>query len=207
VGERRFEGLILDFVGVMTSNMVEVIELFELLENLRPGTFLSAWASVEGRRLYRDLEVGVIDQRAWNQGFAELIGVGADNLMGRLLFMMDPAYEVARVAREARNAGIRTAVLSNSLGREPYDPYAGYRLPELFDVVVLSAEHRVRKPAPEAFRLVLDRLALPAESCVFADDTEENLPPAAELGMTVVHAVDEIDTVRALRKLLALPAA
>jgi hypothetical protein len=34
---RRFGGLILDFVGVPTSNMVEVIDLFEVRERLPAG--------------------------------------------------------------------------------------------------------------------------------------------------------------------------
>jgi putative hydrolase of the HAD superfamily len=203
--EQRFAGLILDFVGVATSNMVEVIELFELREQLRPGTFLRAWASDDGRRLYRDLEAGVIDQRQWNTGFAALMDVSADNLMGRLLYMMDPAHDVLRVARDARAAGVRTALLSNSLGRDPYDPYAGYDLEDRFDVVVLSAEVGVRKPDPEVFALTVERLGVEPARCVFADDSEDNLPPAAAMGMTVIHALDESVTARTLRALLALP--
>ena len=59
--------------------------------------------------------------------------------MERLLHDMFPAYEVMRVVREARAAGVRAAVLSNSLGREPLDPYAPYNLRGNFDVTVLSA--------------------------------------------------------------------
>lgn len=80
---------------------------------------------------------------------------------------------------------------SNSLGREPFDP----------------AEHGIRKPDPAIFRLTLDRLGLPPERCVFADDTEENLVPAYQMGMAVFHAVDEQMTASVLRELLELPAA
>ena len=58
--------------------------------------------------------------------------------MGRLLEDLTPAYSVLRVAKDAREAGIRTAVLSNSLGRHPHDPYAPYKLEEYFDVLVFS---------------------------------------------------------------------
>jgi putative hydrolase of the HAD superfamily len=44
---------------------------------------------------------------------------------------------VLKVNREARTAGIKTAVLSNSLGRAPHDPYAPYYLVGNFDAVVL----------------------------------------------------------------------
>jgi hypothetical protein len=81
--------------------------------------------------------------------------------MERVLYDMFPAYDVMRVAREARAAGVRVAVLSNSLGREPFDPYAPYHLRGNFDAVVLSAEHGIRKPDPAIFQLALDRLGLP----------------------------------------------
>jgi putative hydrolase of the HAD superfamily len=81
--------------------------------------------------------------------------------MERVLYDMSPAYEVMRVAREARAAGVRVAVLSNSLGREPFDPYAPSPLRGNFDAVVLSAEHGIRKPDPAIFKLALDRLGLP----------------------------------------------
>lgn len=201
---RRFAGLILDFAGVLTTNMVEVIELFEAREHLRPGSFLASWASAEGQELYRQLELGTINQHAWNEGFAALLGISDDNLMGRLLYFLDPAQDVLKVARLARAARVRTAVLSNSLGHDPYDPYARYNLPGLFDVVVLSDECGLRKPDRAIYQLTLDRLSLTAASCVFADDTEANLETAEEMGMTVVHAVDEHETAASLRSLLGL---
>jgi putative hydrolase of the HAD superfamily len=85
---------------------------------------------------------------------------------------------------------------------EVIDPYASYDLPGNFDVVVLSADHGIRKPDPAIFELTLDRLGVPATSCVFADDTEANLLPAHEMGMTVIHALDERETAARLRGLL-----
>lgn len=203
---RRFSGLILDFVGVLTSNMVEVIDLFEVRERLPAGRFLRAWASPEGQELYRRLELGEISQRDWNEGFGALLGILPENLMGRLLADLFPAYDVLKVARQARTAGIRTAVLSNSLARpgDLCDPYAAYNLQRDFDVVVLSADHGIRKPDLAIFELTLDQLGVPAASCVFADDTEANLVPAHEMGMTVIHALDERETATRLRGLLQL---
>lgn len=197
--------MIFDFAGVLTSNMVEVIEQFEIREELPRGLYLRTWATSQGQDLYRRLELGEISQAEWNERFGALLDVPGDNLMGRVLYDLWPAYDVMRVAREARSAGIKTAVLSNSLGRAPHDPYAPYYLVGNFDVVVLSDQHGIRKPDPEIFRLTLDQLGLPADECVFLDDTEANLVPAYRMGMAVVHALDEQVTAPALRKLLDLP--
>jgi len=82
-------------------------------------------------------------------------------------------------------------VLSNSLGRQPYDPYTGFDLHGTVDEVVLSAEHRVREPDPVIFQLVLDRLGLLPGECLIVDDSEENLAAAQRLGINLLHALDE----------------
>ncbi|WP_234327370.1 HAD family hydrolase [Streptomyces sp. NRRL WC-3742] len=200
-----FRAVVFDFFGVLTSNMVEVITWFENRERIAPGTFLRAWADPRGQDLFRSLELGRISQEDWNTGFAALMGVKRDDLLARYLHDAFPAYQVLQVARQARAAGVRTAVLSNSLGRQPYDPYAGFDLHRTFDAVVLSAELGVRKPEPEAFRAVLERLGVTAEESLFVDDSEENLAAARRLGFTPVLGLDEDVVVRRLRELLRLP--
>jgi putative hydrolase of the HAD superfamily len=200
-------GLILDFFGVLTSNMVEVIEYFEDREKLARGTFLRGWADPAGKALFAALELGEISQREWNVGFAELIGVQPDDLMARYLADAYPAYQVLNVAKQARAAGIRTAVLSNSLGRSPYDPYAGgWGLRTNFDEVVLSTDLKIRKPDPRIFQITADKLGLTPQECVFVDDTEENLVAAARLGMRVLLGLDEAVTASKLRMIFDLPA-
>ncbi|WP_439681591.1 HAD-IA family hydrolase [Embleya sp. MST-111070] len=203
--EPKYGGLIFDFFGVLTFNMVEVISYFEDREKLARGTFLRAWADPRGQELFRQLELGAITQTDWNGGFATLMGVAPENLMERYLHDAFPAHQVLNVARQARAAGIKTAVLSNSLGREPYDPYAGFDLHNTFDEVVFSAEHGVRKPDPAIFRLVLGRLGVSAERCLFVDDSEENLAAAYRLGITPLLALDEKVVAARLRGVLGLP--
>jgi putative hydrolase of the HAD superfamily len=72
---------------------------------------------------------------------------------------------------------------------------------------VLSDQHGIRKPDPAIFRLTLDQLGVSPGACVFLDDTEENLVPAYRIGMAVIHALDELTVVPALRELLSLPGA
>jgi|SRR5579859_1317539 len=119
---------------------------------------------------------------------------------------VNTAHQVLKVAKQARAAGIRTAVLSNSLGRTPYDPYAASDLRGNFDEVVFSTDHRIRKPDPRIFQITADKLSLRPHQCVFVDDTEDNLAAAARLGMTVVFALDEDDVARDLRQIFGLPA-
>ena len=84
----------------------------------------------------------------------------------------------------AHAAGIRTGLLSNSWGND-YDRSDWH---EMFDAVVISGEVGMRKPEPEIFELVLDRIGLPPGECVFVDDMAHNITAAQRAGLAgIVH--------------------
>jgi 2-haloacid dehalogenase len=56
-----------------------------------------------------------------------------------------------------------------------------------FRDAVVSAEHGLLKPEPESYRLCLARNGLSAGSCVFIDDTAENVAAARALGMDAIR--------------------
>ncbi|MFD7551449.1 HAD-IA family hydrolase [Streptomyces sp. NPDC059816] len=128
--------------------------------------------------------------------------IDGTNLMGRALTTLRPEQRVIGAAAAIRAAGVRTAVLSNSMGLTPHNPYGPWRLEECHDLVVLSEQHGMRKPEPAIYELTLCLLGLPPVECVFVDDNEENLAPARALGMTTVHAASPSVTLARLRQLL-----
>ncbi|MFH8403060.1 HAD family hydrolase [Streptomyces anulatus] len=203
-------GLILDFAGVLTASPVDVHRAWCISEGLAPG----AWRSTlndhpEGRRLYTALEIGEIGQIEWNQGTAALLGEHVDpvNLMGRAWAEVPVSRRMVALARSARAAGHRLALLSNSFGLDPFNPYEHVGVWDLFDVHVVSELVGLAKPDPSIYQLALDLIGVPAERCVFVDDHAINLPPAAELGITTVHATDEDTAVTELEALLGVTAA
>ncbi|MFG3239840.1 HAD-IA family hydrolase [Streptomyces sp. NPDC048157] len=207
VADRR--GLILDFAGVLTASPIDVHRAWCVSERLAPG----AWRSTlndhpEGRRLYAALEIGEIGQAEWNEGTAALLGahVNPVNLMGRAWAGVPVARRMVALARAARAAGHRLALLSNSFGLDPFNPYEHVGIWDLFDVHVVSELVGMAKPDPAIYELALERIGLPAERCVFVDDHAVNLPPAADLGIATVHVTDEDEAVTELEALLGVTA-
>jgi putative hydrolase of the HAD superfamily len=124
--------------------------------------------------------------------------------MGRAWAKVEAAEDMIDLARLARQAGLRVALLSNSFGLDPYDPYATLGVTGLFDVTVLSEHEGVAKPDPKIYLCTLERLGLNGEMCVFVDDNPENLAPARALGITTVHADGRQDLARHVSELLGL---
>jgi epoxide hydrolase-like predicted phosphatase len=111
--------------------------------------------------------------------------VEARGLVGKM-FADLAIYEdsMTSLVTRARAAGIRTALLSNSWGNE-YDRRDWH---EMFDTVVISGEVGMRKPEREIFELVLKRIGLPADECVFIDDMAHNIVAAEQAGLIgIVH--------------------
>lgn len=102
-----------------------------------------------------------------------------------------------------RRRGVLVAVLSNSWGSHPFDPYRPFDLHDRFDAVVISDQVGLRKPDPEIFLLTAQRLELAPSECVFVDDVARYLQPAHELGMGIIHATDPTTTVIELARLFA----
>ncbi|MFF5718527.1 HAD-IA family hydrolase [Streptomyces buecherae] len=200
-------GLILDFAGVLTARPNEVHRAWCLSEGLAPDAWSNALnGDPEGRRLYAALEIGTIGQAEWNAATAALLGahVNQTNLMGRAWADVPAARRMIALAHTARAAGHRLALLSNSFGLDPFNPYEHLDIWNLFDVHVVSEIVGLAKPDPAIYELALERIGLPASQCVFVDDHAVNLPPAAALGITTVHATDEARTVAELEVLLGV---
>ncbi|MFG3351007.1 HAD-IA family hydrolase [Streptomyces sp. NPDC048001] len=201
----RRAGLILDFGGVLTTPLLPAVLAFEQREGLPQGACLAAlYKDEEGVRITSDLERGTVSQTEWNEFAGKMLGVPADNLMGRIFGDLRPEPLMINAAAAARRAGIKVGILSNSVGLAPWDLYDGYELERLYDVVVISEQHLLRKPDAELFEITLKLMDLPAEECVFVDDTEAYVQAAEQLGLAGVHNQDPRQTVVTLSELLGV---
>ncbi|MFI1203431.1 HAD family hydrolase [Streptomyces sp. NPDC020883] len=201
-----YKGLILDFAGVLTEGVYQAHEAWCAAHGLDP----QAWRATlnthpEARAHYRALEVGEMSQVEFNRRTALLLGVADDdNLMGRVWADVRPSTGMIALAKAARSAGYVVAMLSNSFGLSPYDPYTHMRVRDLFDVMVISELEGVAKPNPVIYQRTLDLMGLSGAECVFADDHLANLPPAESLGIRTVHVTSPDAAAITLKGLLGL---
>jgi putative hydrolase of the HAD superfamily len=196
-------GLLVDFGGVLTTDVFESFRSFCVAEGLEPGAVKrlfreDAPAVAELRRL----ETGEASEEEFAAAFGPLLGIErTEGLVDRLFGGIEPDQAMIEAVRSARRAGVRTGLVSNSWGAGRYDRDS---FDELFDGVVISGEVGLHKPQPEIFRLAAGRLGLAPEECVFVDDLRENCEGAEAVGMaTVLHRGAE-GTLAALERLLGL---
>ena len=198
-----YQGLILDFGGVVTTDLFAELSAFSVREGLDPGAFARVLTDdPEGRDAFEDVEAAKVSQREFEVTIGRLLGVDDHGLLTRALGGLRPRPEVLDLIQRARAAGIRVGLLSNSWGDGEYDPYAGYDLDSIFDAVVISGDTGTRKPDAAIYLIAADELGVPPHDCVFADDTAANLPVAEELGMATVHFTDAAEGIREISRVL-----
>lgn len=102
---------------------------------------------------------------------------------------------------EKLRSNVRTALCSNTNMEYSREYIFKPGLDTLFDVVVLSYQVGYRKPAPEMYRILIQRLALPPEQVLFLDDDPTKFPAAKAQGLQTLIYTGR-DTDRVLTRLL-----
>jgi len=188
----EYAGLLVDWGGVMTTDVFASLAAFAETEGLAPDAVARLLRHDEtARGLLDDLETGAAEPAEFERGVAALLGVAPDGLISRLMARVRVDETMVEAVRAARRAGVATGLVSNSWGPGGYPRDL---IADLFDGVVISGEVGVRKPRPEIYRLGAEAIAVPPARCVFVDDLRGNLRPAEELGMTVIHHTSAHET-------------
>jgi putative hydrolase of the HAD superfamily len=201
-GDPHYRGLLVDYGGVLTTNLFDSFRSFCELEGLASDAIGARFREDAAcRELVIGLETGKLPEEEFELRFGSILGVRAPGLIDRLFAGSRPDEPMLEAVLRARQAGIRTGLISNSWGTRRYDRP---RLAQLFDSVVISGEVGVRKPAPAIYAMGVEQIGLRAGACVFVDDLRSNLEPAAELGMATVHHGSAERTVTELERLLGV---
>lgn len=153
--------------------------------------------------VYAALEVGEATQEDWNRVIGGILGIDPTDLMRRALANLHLEPAMVDAAHRARAAGIKVAMLSNSFGLTPFNPYEALGMWNgKWDAIVLSEQLGVRKPDPAIYAHTLEQLGLSGADCVFVDDRAANLPPAEALGIRTIHHSEVAVTIAQLDALL-----
>jgi putative hydrolase of the HAD superfamily len=190
-----YQAVIFDLGGVVYPSPFEAFDAYDVDAGLPPGTVrglirtsseTGAWASLERGELAMDEFFLLLAAEAAAEGF-ELDGARLMQMIGRGL---GPRPAMSRAMTRIREAGLRTAALTNNWPR-PGEGVAAVNGNGLgFDVVIESAVVGLRKPDLRIYELVLRELDVEATATVFLDDLGINLKPARALGMTTIKVTD-----------------
>lgn len=206
------EAVISDFGGVLTSPLVQSFMAFQDQTGITTealGKGIEAATEANGDNPLFEMERGEITEVA----FLETLSDSLEPLLGHrpelhvfkeIYFdALEPNAPMIDLMRELKGAGYRMAMLTNNV--QEWEPLWRPMLPvdEIFETVVDSGFVGCRKPESQIYSITLDRIGLPAESCLFVDDVLVNCEGAEKAGMRAVHFQDTEQAITAIRAALA----
>jgi putative hydrolase of the HAD superfamily len=214
-GSRSFRGVIVDWGGVMTNPIRDMVRAWlddEDVDHEHYAAVMRPWvagaydhngdinpihALERGECTTEEFERLLAARIARRDGVQLL----AEGLLTRMFAGSIPADAMYDAVRAIRSSGLRTGLLSNSWGMADYPRHL---FPAMFDVVVISAEVGMRKPEERIFRHATGQLGLAPAECVFVDDIQVNIAAAEAVGMTAILHTDPVTTLTRLGGLLGL---
>jgi putative hydrolase of the HAD superfamily len=208
----EIEAVISDFGGVLTTPLLESFMAFQDQTGITTETLgkgMRAAAEANGDNPLFEMERGEITEVA----FLEMLTDHLEPLLGHRPEMhrfkeiyfeaLEPNPTMIELMRELKDEGYRMAMLTNNV-RE-WEPLWRPMLPvdEIFETVVDSGFVGCRKPESKIYELTLERVALPAEACLFVDDVLVNCEGARKAGLHAVHFQDNGQAIPEIRAALA----
>ena len=208
----EIKAIISDFGGVLTTPLLEAFLSLQDEIGVSPEHFGAALRTVtdeSGENPLYKMERGELSEEAF---LAEL-GRGLEPLLDhtphlhrfRELFIggLQANIEMIELMRELKARGLRMAMLTNNVREWEAMWRAMLPVDEIFETVVDSAFVACRKPEPRIYEITLERLGLPAESCLFIDDILVNVAGAEALGLNAVQFRDNEQAIAEIRAALA----
>jgi len=119
----------------------------------------------------------------------ETLGLERPGLRERLMklyLVLEPFPEVPGVLAALRQAGLKTAILSNGTPTMLEAVVGGAGLAAMFDAVLSVEEVGAFKPDPRVYRLAVDRLGCPAAAIAFQSSNAWDAYAASAFGLQVV---------------------
>ena len=190
------EAVIFDFGGVITTSPFEAFARYEAERGLPADIIRRTNAQNHLENAWAKFERAEIDLDAFDGQFAaESLALGAAVRGRDVLPLLSGDLRPEMVAALQRiKARFKTACITNNLPNNAIGSASGRTLyvaevMTLFDHVIESAKIGLRKPDPRIYRMMVERLGVDPQQCVYLDDLGVNLKPARDMGMTTIKVV------------------
>lgn len=193
---KPIRAIIFDFGGVVSRNDdlsdigAKLAKKHQIKKELIDKITLQGWLKARINPKY--------DAAFWRE-LAGALTISEKQLMREYLGFPKPVPEVIQLIRALQKRYI-VGMLSNQIETWLQALMKRWRIQKLFNPIVTSYSEGLAKPDPKIYRRLQKKLSVPFDECVYIDDRESNVVPAANLGMYAIHFKNPKQLMRELKK-------
>ena len=173
------KAIIFDFGGVLTVEgkfipfAKEYAKKFNVDYEGLLGVIIDTWIPAK---------VNKTDSKLFWERISEYLNYDEDKLRTEFIQYHGFRKDVLKLAISLKKK-YKLAILSNQIKDWLEEEIEKHDLRGIFDIIVPSYEVKLSKPDHRIYQLVIDKLGLRPEECVFIDDTPGNIEVARNLGI------------------------
>lgn len=211
----KFEAVIWDFGGVVTSSPFEAFNRYEVERGLPIDTIRRINATNPDANAWALFERAEIDSARFDALFAQEAAQIGYEIPGREVLALlsgDVRPRMVAALDSVKAAGHKIGCITNNV---PAGKGAGMSTTEekaeavrailaRFDHVIESSKAGIRKPDPRIYQMMCTALSVDPTRCIYLDDLGINCKPAAQLGMAAIKVTGEAQALAALSDLTGL---
>lgn len=177
-----------------------VFDLGNVLLKFQPEEYLSQYYD---RKTMEDLMILIFCSNEWleldlgNLRIDDVIFIFSNRhpeykkeisfVLNNWIEMLSPIEENIKILKELKNKGYHLYYLSN-FHKEAFESMLEkYDFFQLFEGGIVSAYEHVIKPSDKIYRILLNRLNLDPNQCLFIDDSLANVSAAKRNGIDGIH--------------------
>jgi len=145
--------------------------------------------SDSSKDIEREFYLGEISEAEfWNRIIEKysLKGISREDLRKSYFESYRPYPEIIDIAKKVRQ-NYKTALLSNLAVDMSERIRKLHGIDNLFEIKIFSHEVGMMKPDERIYNLMLDKLQLKPQECLFIDDSKTNTDAAERLGINTIH--------------------
>jgi putative hydrolase of the HAD superfamily len=188
----KFKAFIFDLFGTIVDGFAASAsgyqEEFAAALDMQHDQLSHHWRELTGRRTLGEFQTveASIEHVCRNIGVivtAEQIAKATEIRLRLTRHALTPKADALSTFARLKAEGLKLGLLSNCSIEIPI-VWPETEFAKWFDSTVFSSRERIKKPAPEVYRLACERLAVAPEECFYVADGENyELAAAARLGM------------------------
>jgi epoxide hydrolase-like predicted phosphatase len=198
--------VIFDFGGVLYFTPdLSWVKRWQTILGLKDDPFISTiLSSPDSSEFVNDVMVGKIPESQVWETLAKRWGISQTlvNRMRRGTFSSKRwNKDLARFIESVR-PNYKTAILSNA-GSDARQTFTrAYKIDQLVDEIIISAEEKIAKPNERIYQIATERLGINPDEAIFVDDLLPNIEAARKYGMHGIQFLETNQVIADVQKIL-----
>lgn len=169
-------------IKVIAFDFAEVIAEGPMSKWVRENLHHDKNKLLEYKKMAHQWDIGKMTLEEVYKFLGEITGIAPDKIWKEFYLKSKPDYKVIDLIKRLKN-NYKIVIFSNYISEQLRKLLVHYKIDDLFDEVIISSEHGIKKPDSKFFEILVKKTKVNKNEIIFTDDKPENIEAANAFGI------------------------